>query len=254
MARYHDPSADSSQSPWVERGVPTFNGEMEGYREYRRRAMLYMVKMKAEKKEQVAGVNLLTGLSGKAWQVVESIDPTKLVEASETEKMMQILDASFQYDERTQLPRELENFFTKLSRDRNETILTFSTRFQRSLNRLVELDLVLPDAAVAWLFLRKSGLSSEQRSIILSQTDTKLTLSSVQRAVYFTFGQDSKIESKWSKDKETAFYQDDYDEDWDDEYYDYEPDEYEEAYYENDWYEYDDDDAPFGGRSRVFLR
>eukprot|EP00975_Prorocentrum_lima_P024219 5096758-Prorocentrum_lima.AAC.1 len=88
--------------------------------------------MKAEGKQAVSGVNLLSGLTGKAWSVVESLDPSKLVEEEETKNMMSLLDEAFLYDERTQLPREIEHFFQKLVKERNESLLSFSTCFQQS--------------------------------------------------------------------------------------------------------------------------
>eukprot|EP00975_Prorocentrum_lima_P024741 5196786-Prorocentrum_lima.AAC.1 len=60
--------------------------------------------MKAESKDAVTGVNLLSDLAGKDWHVVETIDLVKWTEAGEAQHMLTTLEEAILYDERTQLP------------------------------------------------------------------------------------------------------------------------------------------------------
>ena len=95
-------------APNSERGVPTFDGTMSNYREYRRRVQVYHLRMRLEDREELVGLNLLSGLSGAAWEAVEHIDvlggdaekgDPKLIAA-----ILKELDLRFKYDARTELP------------------------------------------------------------------------------------------------------------------------------------------------------
>ena len=68
---------------FTERGVPCFDGTLKDYRDYRRRAKLYVARKKLEDKSKETLILLMTGLSGVAWDCVEAIDENKLEQESE---------------------------------------------------------------------------------------------------------------------------------------------------------------------------
>ena len=61
----------------------------------------------------------------------------------------------------------------------------------------------LPEKIRAWWFLRRSGLTRDQRQLILTQLgDSNLTLDKAIKAMNFIIGQDSKVDgasSRWNK-------------------------------------------------------
>ena len=181
----------SSESAWVERGVPTFNGEMSKYKEYRRRARLYLAKKKIEQKLEEAGVNLLSGLSGLAWDCCENIDPAELGTPAEVDKLFQLMDTQFRYDERVEAPTEFESLFEKTWRVKDQTLISFCSMMEQKLRKIAELKVVLPEALKGWLLLRRCGLSREQRTLIQSHVGTDLTFERVRQTLYFSLGQDS---------------------------------------------------------------
>ena len=52
--------------------IPLFSGLHSEYREWRQRINIYLKKMKLQKREQEATLNLVGSLSGTAWKLVES--------------------------------------------------------------------------------------------------------------------------------------------------------------------------------------
>ena len=204
-------------APNSERGVPTFDGTMSNYREYRRRVQVYHLRMRLEDREKLVGLNLLSGLSGAAWEAVEHID----VLGGDAEKgdpkliasILKELDLRFKYDARTELPTAFENFFYRASRKPRETLLDYLNRMRKLTNSLKEHDVELPDHVQGWLLLRRSGIRADQRTAIMAQLGLDLTLDGVSKAMTFTLGQDSFAERAF---KPGAAYtaEDYYDEDY----------------------------------------
>ena len=112
--RSHSGFADAS--PYVERRVPCFDGTFSEYKDYRRRAKLYINRRKMEKTENEALVQLLSGLTKEAWDCCESLNMDDLEKATERVKFWEIMDRSFKYDKRTEVPSLFEELFTHVER------------------------------------------------------------------------------------------------------------------------------------------
>ena len=113
-----------------ERGVPTFDNEVKNYREYRLRAELYARRMKNEDKESSACLNLISGLTGKAWSAVEPMlaDMSKLEGKEAWKALLLALDTAFKHDARTEMPDRFEDFFYRHARRPKETLMDYITR------------------------------------------------------------------------------------------------------------------------------
>ena len=71
---------------------------------------------------------------------------------------MQILDAAFQHDSRTELPSEFENFFQKFSRGAREPLLDYLTRFATAHHRIRAHGIELPENVVGWMLIRRANV------------------------------------------------------------------------------------------------
>ena len=184
----------------ADRGVPTFSGTITEFREYRKRADIYLLKNKImSKTDQEIGLSLMSGLTGAAWDVVEHIDvlsytPTKDKdfegEAGLVAKIFKELDAAFRYDKRTELPNAFEDFFFKGGRRPRESLLEYFTRVQKITRNVKEHGIEMPDEVQGWLLLRRAGLKREDRLMIMSRIGD-MKLATVTQALTFTYGQDS---------------------------------------------------------------
>ena len=192
--------------------VPTFSGKQSEYREFRRRCDIYAAKMKMAKRQSETIFNIVTLLTGRAWDCIEDLTVTQLEESSAYEKVFQRLDSVFQYETMTELPADFEAFFVKLQRRVGQTVQEYQAEFDHVERRLVSVHKIqLPEKIRAWWFLRRSGLTKEQRQLVLTQLgETNLTLSKTMSAMNFIIGQDAKMDapSRWSRGSATSGYKD----------------------------------------------
>ena len=151
----------------------------------------------------------------------------------------------------TELPDDFESFFIKLHRKAGQTLQEWSAEFLRAERKLRTTHRVdLPEKIRAWFYLRRSGVSKEQRQMILTNIGADhLDLESVAKAMNFILGQDSKLDGGYNKmQKHQVYYQDEiYDvadeepvwHEWDQAYYEEEQDspwvDADEAYYEDEY-------------------
>ena len=134
--------------------VPIFSGNQREYREFRKRCEIYKAKMEIAGRIKETTFNIVTILTGRAWDLVEDMETTEL---DSFETVFARLDSGFRYDPLTELPDDFESFFIKLQRGHQRTLHEFSADFQRAERQVL-----------AWWFVRKSGVTKEQRQIVLS--------------------------------------------------------------------------------------
>ena len=164
--------------------------------------------------------NIITMLTGRAWDLVEDLNIESLAETNGFDLIFVRLDAGFRYDPLTELPDDFENFFVKLP---GITLQEYAADFTRTLWRLkTNRNVELPEKICAWWFIRCSGVTKEQRQMVLTMMGAdKMNLTAAQEAVYFIVGQDSKADQpRWNRggrDKDVL-----YGEDWDS-YYQMDP-------------------------------
>ena len=218
--------------------VPTFDNSQAGYREYRKRALLFRTRMRLERKENLTAVLLLSSLSGTAWETVETLadDPDNLESAAAFDKLLALLDVRFKFDAKTELPDAFEAYFYKSERKPKETMFDYVNRFVQLTRRVGEFNIKLPDEVQGWMLMRKAGLTTEQRQLIMAQVGTNLAFAQVSQVLQTTLGQQHTTDDHRKRQKE-AYYQDDddiyYDDDPDDVYFDEHFDG--ESYDDTDW-------------------
>eukprot|EP00435_Cladocopium_sp_Y103_P023595 s669_g5.t1 len=225
--------------------VPIFDNTAKNYREYRRRCEVYRQKMELAGRGKETVFNLVTLMTGRSWDLVEDLDVEQLSNDGYT-KVFARLDKGFQFDPLTELPGDFEKFFMSLNRKQGQTLQDYTQEFAHAERRLRTIHKVdLPEKVRAWFFLRRSGLTKEQRLMVLSSVGhQQLDLENVQKTMNFVIGQDTKLEgSRWNRTKDPVMYNDETyaSSPWpEDDQWDYAT---EAAYYEDDydgqWPDYD---------------
>ena len=238
--------------------VPVFSNQQRDYKEFRKRAEIYRYKMDLANRSKETVFNLATLMTGKAWDLIEDLPLSDMEGAQGFKILFDRLDRGFQYDPLTELPSDFEAYFIRLSRKQGQTLQEFSAEYLRAERRLrVTHNVELPEKVRAWFFLRKSGISKEQRQLILTNVGVEnLRLDAVTKAMNFIIGQDSKLEAptgRWNKKDQVYLQEDQYD--YDDYYEEAEPTYYndieedapwvdaDQAYYEDELDESNTEDA-----------
>ena len=204
--------------------IPEFSGKASDYKEYRKRLILYDKKMKLANRGGETSFNVLSSLKGRAWDACEDISMQELEGDGGMKLILERLDRVFKFDAITELPADFETFFIGLSRRKSQNIQEYSAEFERALRKLQQHQVQLPDKVVGWWYLRRAGLSKEQRQMIMTTMDgEKLSLETVRKGVNFVIGQDtvpdahSSNAGRWNRNgKDSIYYEDDaeYYDDW----------------------------------------
>ena len=190
--------------------VPVFDNSQRSYKEFRKRCELYRVKMELAGRQQETIFNIVTLLTGKAWDMVDDLTTATLQGDGGYDAVFERLDRGFRYEPLTELPEDFETFFVKLTRKANQTLQEYAADFSRAERQIrVTHSVELPQKVLAWWFLRRSGIGREQRQLVLTNVGAdNLTLENVQKAMNFILGQDSRLDTRWARTKADAFYQD----------------------------------------------
>eukprot|EP00435_Cladocopium_sp_Y103_P067059 s369_g29.t1 len=252
--------------------IPVFTNKPADYREWRQRINLYRRKLELQNKGKEAVLNVLTSLHGVAWRQLEpKVDTILAKEEGAFDLILAELDATFRYNEDVEMPRAFEKFFYGTTRKPDQTLLSYVADHREALGEVEKHGVQISDKVSGWILLRRSGLTHEQKQLILSQ-NPKLTYAKVVEAMYFLLGQDYKgkatdTTSRWKNNKaygrwsnrsygytaEEIYDMDEpYMEDyayhqWDDaDYEDEQPEDYEEPYNEDayDAQDYDETEFP----------
>ena len=152
--------------------------------------MLYARKLQLQGRQNETALNVLATLDGVSWTQCEDLELSELEKAGGLDMLLARLDAQWSYDSRVEMPQAFENFFFKLRRKPQQTLLEYSAEFQQTLREITKHKVKIPDAVAGWMMLRRSGLSKDQEHLIQTQVGADLTSSNVERAMYLTLGQD----------------------------------------------------------------
>ena len=148
--------------------VPVFDNVSKNYLEYRRRCEVYKQKMEMAGRGKETIFNPVILMTGRSWDLVEDLDVEQLANDG-YKKVFERLDKGFQFDPLTELPGDFERFFISLNRRAGQTLQDYIQEFTHAERRLRTIHKVdLPEKVKAWFFLRRSGLSCEQRLMVLS--------------------------------------------------------------------------------------
>ena len=121
-----------------DRKVPSFDGRLDGYRDYRRRALLYFHGLE-DTKQSLAAPRLIAALTGSAFECFRERDPGDFRNTGGVKTMLDILDARFQYTPEQELSEWMENLLYKLRRQQGEETTAFTTRFETTLSKTEDL-------------------------------------------------------------------------------------------------------------------
>ena len=215
--------------------IPIFSGLPADYLEWRKRITIYHQKMVVSKRPQESILNIIGSMTGVAWKLVEDFPLENLEDVKTFEKLLEILDRSFQYDVRVQLPADFD-FYFGLQRKPGHTLLQHCTDHDDAVRRLAKHDVTLPKAVQGWHLLRSANLTKEQKQLVTLRAPN-MEKEKVQEAMFLILGQDHKSavshDRKWHKGGHrsgkgyAAYYEED-DDVWDE-------DEGEEVYWGEGW-------------------
>ena len=161
--------ASDSQHQQAERGIPCYDGAPARWREYEKRALMFIAKLTLQEKQKEAGLLLATGLSGDAWQEIDAINIDELSAEDSGPKLMKVLRTRFAKQKRTELSADFEAFFVTFRREKLEKLHAFVARFRAAERKVAEHSVTLPEPITAWLILRRSGLDDQATALIMSQ-------------------------------------------------------------------------------------
>jgi len=250
-------AADSSGNSGSYSGrvdVPTFDNNVAGYREFKKRCNLYHMRMKMLKRENEVALSILGHLTGTAWTQCESLvdTPDELEKPESFKKLIELLDARFEHDKLTQMPDAFEDYFYKAQRKPKEPLFEYIARQTQLTRKVAEFKVVLPEEVQGWLLIRRANLTAEQRSLVMSQVGSTLTFEKVAQVMQTTFGQQSVPKERSIKFQDDDQHNDHYDDHYDDQQVPddayYGTDEWDDTHYEEEYYDEQDyyDDAYYG--------
>lgn len=129
---------------------------------------LYKKKLTVQNKEKEAVVNLLTSLQGLSWRQVEHQVDRLTEDEQGFAKTLELLDKAFKYDARVEMPRALEKFFYATNRKSDQTLLSYVADHHEALCEVEKHGIKIPEnVSDGWLMLRRSGLTTEQKQLII---------------------------------------------------------------------------------------
>ena len=228
--------------------IPLFDGSLTGYREWRKRILIYYRKMSLSKRQGEAILNLLGSLSGTAWKLCEDFNLDKAEDPEALQEILKILDGSFQYDANVEMPADFSSYFEHLARKPGQTLLNYVTDHDDRLKQIEKHGVRLPTQIQGWFLLTKAALTREQKQMIMTQA-ASLERAKIQQAMFAILGQDYKgggqlLRDRWNRagsGKSRSYFAGDDSEpffEWDDNAPTYE--EEDNAYYMDDEENYDD--------------
>ena len=145
--------------------IPAFDGTNNKYRDYRRQVKRYTQLVGKEG----TGLALQLNLSGEALEVTRHLKPRKLKAKGGVRLLLDALDDEYRGMEEDRLDEAAEAFIQcrKLA---NEPMSRYIRRLRQVRRELEEEDenMYVSEKFFSWLLLRKSGLSSEEKSRVRS--------------------------------------------------------------------------------------
>ncbi|CAE7766960.1 GIP [Symbiodinium sp. CCMP2592] len=136
--RFVNDSFEAMETKDDDKKIPTFDGRLDTYREYRRRALFYYHGLE-DSKQSLAAPRLISVLSGSAFECFRERDPGDFRNTGGVKAMLDILDARYQYTPEQELSEWLETLLYKLRRQQGEETTAFTTRFETTVAKAEEL-------------------------------------------------------------------------------------------------------------------
>lgn len=143
--------------------IPCFDGTSSRYREYRRSVKRYTQLVGKEG----TGLALQLNLTGDALEVTRHLSARRLKARDGVRKLLMVLDDEYRGMEEDRLDEAAEAFI-QCRKVQGETMSRYIRRLKQVRRELEEEDenMYVSEKFFSWLLLRKSGLSSEEKSRI----------------------------------------------------------------------------------------
>ena len=93
--------------------IPRFDNTTSGYKEWRKRIQLYARRLAIQKRESEMGISVLSTLTGASWRQSEDLEVKDLEIADGSGRILDRLDAQWQYDAKIEMPEAFEKYFYK---------------------------------------------------------------------------------------------------------------------------------------------
>ena len=210
--------------------IPRFENSTTSYPEWRTRVKLYARKMEIQGRKAEVALNILSVLEGPSWTQCEDLDLNELEKEGGLEILLKRLDKQWAHDAKVETPTHFDNFFFKMRRKQDHSILEYVTEFHQTLRQISKHKIDLPEEITGWMLVKRAGLTREQEQLIQTHVGSSLTLPSVEQALYLIIGQDHRhvhvpahlrkpqMAGRWKRQGQ-AFWEDDYEaeENYDDE-------------------------------------
>ena len=168
-------------------GVRVFSGEDEDGKEYRRWKVWVTNKLLtlAEKiPKDARGAYVYTMLSGRALEAVEHLEPTEYRCPDGEAKIFQLLDVRFPTkDSADELSENMTKIF-ELKANEGESLKMWISRAGEAFELLKrKTNVSFPEEARGWMILNRSGLTAEQRAVVLARSLGRLTREEIGKAM-----------------------------------------------------------------------
>ena len=146
--------------------VPAWNGSMAEWNNYRRKVAVWKQATTTHPTKRAA--QLIMRLSATAWEATEAMSLDELAVDNGVDLLLAELERALQVGTVHLAANALDEHLYQLKRGSSEPVQTFVTRFRNLRTRLRGYDVIMPDTVDGFLFLRKLGISADQRQAVLS--------------------------------------------------------------------------------------
>ena len=137
--------------------VPRFDNTTTTYAEWRRRVTLYARKLELQGRKSEIALNVLSVLEGPSWTQCEDLDLHELEKESGLDILLKCLDRQWAYDAKVEMPTHFEQFFFKLRRKKDQSILEYTTEFHQTLRQVSKHKVDLPEEITGWMSRTDQG-------------------------------------------------------------------------------------------------
>ena len=167
--------------------VPTFSGLAGEEGEVGSTARSYLRRVEAWERvtrmtPNQRGVALYTALKDKAWVEAEALSIERLSVDTGTQYFKDFIKQRYMDVEVTQVGRIMSQFFRVLKRGNDESVRTFTGEFDRMVARLAEVQVVLPETVLAWMYVDKLRLDEAGEISLLASVRNEYSLKRLQEA------------------------------------------------------------------------
>ena len=172
---------------------PTFDGDIANYKDWRRRAELWLYSTRADANKRAP--RLLGALVGSAWEACKHLSISELATDGAWDKIFKILDVEYGQPKDVVLIESLEEAIYTTVRRSGDDIMAFITKMEHRFRKLEEnCDIKFPSTVKGYILARQYGLNTSELKDILLLTGGDLDYDKVKtslRRLHYDFSKRS---------------------------------------------------------------